>query len=393
MNGTRQALVSRWARRYALVSALFLVGWQVGVVAGIPRRTEVVLALYGFVLHTVFGKAYSLVPTYFDSELAAPRAPAVQFPLTVLGVVGMAVAAHPAGPVGLATPAATLWSLGVCVFLGTLLWTVRGNLTGRETATGAHNAHRRPVDRLANAFVPVALGYLLLGTYSTLALHTGLPALVTGPAQVTHLLAAGTAGVLVFALGFRLLPRFLTAQPPRALVAVVLSTGAVGPALLATGLYTSWQGVAAVVESVAVVGFAVGVWLLFARAKRRRVGSYGVVAGALAGVVGVAIGLSFVLWSTDPALVRTHLRVNLLGFLGLTILGIAYQFYPPAAGRWPGSTDRTALASLGCIVAGLALQLFGPVGGLPVLQPLGTGVALAGGLLYGYLLGAVFAGR
>lgn len=71
------AIVSRWARQYVLTSALFLVGWQAGTVAGIQRPTEVFLAVFGFVLHMVFGKAYSLVPTYFNRDLAVPHAPAV----------------------------------------------------------------------------------------------------------------------------------------------------------------------------------------------------------------------------------------------------------------------------------------------------------------------------
>jgi hypothetical protein len=88
--------ISRRARRFLLASACFLVAWQAGALAGISYRTAVVLGLLGFVLHAVFGKAYSLVPAYFDRELAIERAPTVQFPLTVVGTLCLALgAAHP----------------------------------------------------------------------------------------------------------------------------------------------------------------------------------------------------------------------------------------------------------------------------------------------------------
>lgn len=389
------AIVSRWARRYVLTSVLFLVCWQVGVVAGIQRPTEVVLAVFGFVLHMVFGKAYSLVPTYFNRDLAFPRAPAVQFPLVVGGTVGLVGASLRWGLPWLGTVGAVLWSLGVCVFLGALLWTIRGNLTGRETATGEANADRRPVDRLANGFVPVAFLYLLVGTYETLAVHTGLPLLLDGyPPRVTHLLAAGTAGLLIFSLGFRLLPRFMVATPPRSLVALVLCAGALGPSVLALGLGTTpWLQLGALVEALAITGFAVGVGILFVRSERRRVGFYGVLAGAASGIVAVAIGLSFAFGRISPALVQAHLRLNLLGFLGLTIVGIAYQFYPPAVGTLPGSSDRTALTSVVGVAAGVLLQGVGLIGPFPLVATLGELVALTGVLLYAYLLVGVFTER
>jgi hypothetical protein len=389
------ATVSRWARRYVLASAAFLLLWQVGVVAGVPRRTEVTLALFGFVLHMIFGKAYSLVPSYFDRELAFPRAPAVGFPLAVAGTAGLAAASLGGGPAWLAPLGATLWGLGVAVFVGTLAWTVRDNLTGGATGTGEANADRRPTDRLANAFVPVAGLYLVAGTYGTLALHTGLPLLIDGYApRLTHLLAAGTAALLIFALGFRLLPRFLVASVPRPLVAVVLVAGAVAPWLLAVRLGIGvWFRVGALLEALAVIGFAAGCWLLFARSDRRRVGFYGVLAGTASGVVGVALGLAFAFGHGSADLVVAHRRLNLLGFVGFTIVGLAYQFYPPAVGALPGSSDRTALISIATLVLGLLGQVVGLAAARPLVTTVGAVVALAGALLYAYLLGSVFRAR
>lgn len=389
------ATVSRWARRYVLVSALFLLTWQTGIVVGVPRRTEVFLGLFGFVLHMAFGKAYSLVPSYFERTLAFPRAPVVQFPLVVLGTGCLVGASSQVGPSWLGTVGASLWSLGVGVFLGTLLWTVRTNLTGRETATGEVNAERRPVDRVANGVVPVALLYLAVGTYETLAVYTGLPPLLDGYfPRVTHLIAAGTAGLLIFALGFRLLPRFLVAHPPRRLVVLVLATGAVGPSLLAVYLWQGlWFQLGALLETVAVVGFALGYALLFVRSDRRRVGFYGVFAGVLCGVVAVALGVGFAFGHSSAASVLAHLRLNLLGFLGLSIVGIAYQFYPPAIGTLPGASDRTALVSIAGLAGGLLVQVVGLVGQVPLATTLGQLATLSGAMLYLFLLAAVFHAR
>lgn len=387
--------ISRWARRYALVSAAALCLWQVGVLVGVPRRTEVTLAVYGFLFPMVFGKAYSLVPTYFDRTLAVPRAPVVGFPFVVAGAGGLAAATLRETPPWVGVVGALAWTVAVGVFLGTLGWTVRHNLSGGDTATGAHNAARRPVDRVANAFVPVAFSYLLVGTYATLASHTGLPPLLDGyPPRTTHLLAAGAVALLVFALGFRLLPRFFSAPLPRPLAAATLLPGAVGPALLATRLSGGpWFRVGALLEAGAVCGFALAVALLFRRSARRRVGLATVLVAAGFGVLGVAFGLWFALRSISAALVSAHLRVNLLGFLGLTVVGLAYQFYPPAVGDLPGASDRTARVSVLALAGGLLAQVGGVTLSLSSLATLGQALTLGGALCYAYLLGAAFLTR
>jgi hypothetical protein len=391
------AIVSRWARRYVLASAAFLLVWQAGLLAGVlPRRGEVLLALYGFVLHVVFGKAYSLVPSYFDRDLAFPRAIALQFPASVGGTVLLAADALGGFPDWTGAAGAMLWNLGVAVFLGTLAWTIRTNPTGRETATSDAKAERQPLDRFSNAFVPVVLGYLALGSYETLALETALPSSPLGgsPFAVSHLLAAGTATLLVFAIGFRLLPRFLVASPPRGLAAVVLPAGAVAPALLA-GHFASgrWFQLGAVLEAVAIVGFATGYATLFARSDRRRVGFYGPLLGAASGVLGVGLGLSFAFGAIDPSLVTAHLRLNLLGFLGLTIVGVAFQFYPPAIGQLPGAKDSTALAAIGVLAGGLFVQAVALVVGVAVLTAAGRFLTLIAATTYVYLLVATFSAR
>lgn len=388
--------ISRWARRYVIVSALFFVLWQVGAVSGISRHSEVVLGVFGFVLHMIFGKAYSLIPSYFARELSFSRAPAVQFPLTVGGTCGLAVASLQTDPVWIGTLGAIVWALGISVFLGTLLWTVRDNLLGRVTGTGETNLDRQPVDRIANGFVPIALLYLAVGSYETVAVYTGLPTLLNGYfPRISHLLAAGTAALLVFALGFRLLPRFLVASPPTWLVKIVLPTGAFGPVILATTLGSGGLGfiLGAIIEAVAVTGFALAYAVQFVRSERRRVGFYAVLAGAGSGVLAVALGLSFAFGHLSPSLALAHVRLNVLGFLGFTIVGVAYQFYPPTIGTLRGASNRTALLSIGCLAGGLLVQTIGLAGQLWSATLFGELLTLIGAVIYTYQIVAVFHAR
>ena len=214
------------------------------------------------------------------------------------------------------------------------------------------------------------------------------------PPRTTHLLGTGTAALLVFGLGVRLLPRFLVADPPKALVWVVLPAGAVGPVLLAATLPAGpWFHLAAVVETVAVVGYAAIVGTLFVRSDNRRTALYGVLLGAVGGVTAVALGAWFAFVGLDGALLPAHRRLTLLGFLGLTVVGVSLQFYPPNVGRWPGCDDRTALASMGLLAVGVAVQAAGLGLDVPAAETSGVVLALAGGLGYAYLLAGAFATR
>ncbi|MFW5903740.1 MAG: hypothetical protein ACOCS7_03280, partial [Halolamina sp.] len=292
---------SRWARRFVLAGVGFLLAWQVLVVAGAGRRTTVALGVLGFVLHTAFGKAYSLVPTYFDRDLATTRFVPAHFACSVVGTTLLAID-RVAGVELADTVGSALWCVGVALFLGTILWSVRDNPTGRETGTGTANADRRDVDRVANAFVPVALAYLAIGSYALFAVETPLPTVFDGYGpRSSHLLAAGAAGLLLFAVGFRLLPRFLVASPPRSLLWTVLPAGAIGPGLIAATLPAGpWFRVGAVVQALAVGGFALAVSLMVRESSRDRVGLYGVLAGAWAGVAGVVIGGWFAAGTVVP---------------------------------------------------------------------------------------------
>lgn len=383
--------VSRWERGFVVASTICLIVWQLAVLVGVPRRSSVTLGLFGFVFHMVFGKAYSLIPSYFDRELAVSQAPALHLPLAVVGTAMLAVA-----PLTdrLASVGAVLWTTGIGIFLGTIGWTIRDNLTGRETGTGDHNADRRSVDRLANAVVPIALAYLAAGTYGLLATHLSLPTGFDGSVpQLSHLLTAGTAGLLIFGVGFRLLPRFLGTAPPEWLVGLVLSTGVLGPGLIAAGLSSGrLLLVGALFETVALTGFAAGFGWLFYRSERRRIGFYGVLGGSLAGLGLVGLGGWFALapGNRSTLLVTAHYRLAILGFLGLTIVGVAFQFYPPGIARFPAAGDRFAAGVLVALAGGLAIEVSGYLIDTENLMIVGQTLGVAGAIGYAYLLLGLF---
>lgn len=357
------ATISRWARWFLIFSAVFLVAAIVATLLGASRRVEVILGLQGFVLTTVFGKAYSLIPSYFDRTLEWPRVLPIHLLLAVAGVICLTIAATNVGPSWLDATGALLWCLGVAVFLVTIFATVRDNLTGSETATGGTETDRQDIDRFANAFIPIALVYLLAGSYELFASRTALPTLLDGTyPRIAHLFAAGFALLLMFAVGYRLLPRFLSVPTPGRLAVLVLPLGAVGPALVAWGLPAGpvmHAGAGAL--TIAVAGFATSYVLLVYWTEKSRVGFYGPLAGVGLGLVGVALGSWFAFSGLSGELTRAHLRVNIFGLLGITIVGVVYQFYPPAVSRWPGAGDKTALVTIGLLTIGIGLSALGAV--------------------------------
>ncbi|WP_336136690.1 hypothetical protein [Natronomonas amylolytica] len=387
------ATVSRGARFFVVTSLAWLVCWQAAVVLGGGRRVAVLLGLYGFVLHMVFGKAYALVPSYFDRPLAFPKAPLVHLPLAAGGTAAMAL--DTAGFVDLWAVGAAAWALGCGVFVGTLLWSVRDNPLGSETGTADSKAQYRGTDRLANGFVPVVFAYLLTGAALPVAALLGVPTpLPTAGPPVTHLLAVGTAALLVFALGFRLLPRFLTVPPRTRLAAVVLPAGAIGPLLLATdfgGGTTFLLG--GTLQSVALLGFAVAYADVFYRSDRRRLGLNTFLLAVAFGVGVATLGLTMAITGIDPAIADAHARLALLGFLGLAIVGVSYQFYPPAVAGVSGLDDRTATAAVGALAVGVLLEAGGLLGGSDILVTLGRWLALVGAVLHALVVVAVLRSR
>lgn len=391
---TAAARISRWARRFVLAGAVWLAIWQIAVLAGVSHRSSVMLGLLGFVFQTVFGKAYSLVPSYFDRSLATTRLMPVHLLFANIGPALLVAGIETATP-RLQIAGAASWLLAVVLFVGTIGATIRDNPFGSETGTGDASEHRGPLDRTANRFLPVVLGYLLLGSYGLLAAETVLPTVFDGyPPRSSHLLGAGGGVLLVFTIGFRLLPRFFVATVERELALIVLTTGALGPAIIAASLPAGGLFIiGAVLQATAVIGYAVAVGLLFARSDRRRVGLYGVLAGVGAGVLAVAIGLLFAFDGVSAARISAHARLNLLGLLGLTIVGVTYQFYPPGVSSVPLVDDRTAFLALGLLGGGVLVEASAILAGLTPLITLGRALAAGGAVVHLLVVSSVIAER
>ena len=391
---TTAARTSRWARRFVLAGAGWLAIWNGAVLAGVAHRTAVTVGLLGFVFGTVFGKGYSLVPSYFERSLATTRLLPAHFLLANLGPALLAVGIETATPT-LRVAGAAAWLVAVALFVGTIGATIRDNPFGSETGTGDASGHRKSLDRTANRFLPVVLGYVLVGSYGLLALETGLPELFDGyPPRTTHLLAAGGGLLLIFAVGFRLLPRFFVTSVERPLALVVLTPGAVGPTVTAFSLPAGGLFVlGAVLQATAVFGYAVAIGLLFARSDRRRVGLYGVVAGAGAGVLAVIIGLLFAFDGVTAARVAAHARLTLFGLLGLTIVGVSYQFYPPGVSSVPLVDGHTAYLALGLLGGGILVEVAGTLDGHPVVTTVGQTAVAGGSVVHVLVVAAVVAKR
>ncbi|MFC6720843.1 hypothetical protein [Halobacteriaceae bacterium SHR40] len=382
---------SQWARRFVFVGACWLVVWQAVVLVGVSQRTWILPALLGFVFHTVFGKAYSLVPTYFDRELSTTKLVPVHFVSAVGGTGFLTVGVHRSNDL-LSTTGGLLWIGAVLVFAVTIGWSIRDNLTGSETGTSESKAQLASIDRFANPFMLIAFCYLLVGSSELLAVNSAVPPLFDGyPPRATHLLAAGAGGLIVFSVGFRLVPRFFSAPPPEPLAWLVLPAGAVAPTVLAASLPSGQFFVlGAILQASAVVGFGLAVVILFYRSDRRPVGFYGVVGGGFCGILAASFGILFAVDGVTPARIASHARLNLLGLLGLTIVGISYQFYPPAVGSFPLAGDRTATAAMGLLLAGLLVDVGGQLTASTIPSTAGQLTALLGAAVHLWLVSGLF---
>jgi len=83
----------------------------------------------------------------------------VQLPFIVMGTACLALDPLLARRfrVDLGVLGGVLWTVGVAVFVGSIVLTIAEPLRRGTTGTGDHNADRRPLDRFTNRFVPIVL--------------------------------------------------------------------------------------------------------------------------------------------------------------------------------------------------------------------------------------------
>jgi hypothetical protein len=380
--------VSRWTRYFAVASAVSMVFLQVALLLEAPRRAVTIIGLFGAVLPMVFGMAYLLLPSYVGRTLSWRRLAGVHFAAAYVGAGILATDALVGLSSTVVVVGAGVWSLGVAVFVGTLARTVVPAVVADPHVVLRSEGRPQRSSRLATLAIPVALGYLVVGTVALLSTFTDLPDLVgaTAPA-VVHYYGAGFVALLIFALGLRLLTGFFHVAPPRVLAWPVLLAGSVAPALLAATVWGGpWFRIGAGLEVVAVLGYLAIVGVVAVRTDRRRVGLYGVVLGGIGGAVAVGAAALFAVDVGYPVLVAVHVPLVLDGFLLTTIVGYAYLFFPVTNGQFRGANERTALATMLALASGVGIGAFGTGFAAPEVRTSGFVLTLFGTLGYAYLL-------
>jgi hypothetical protein len=378
----------RWTRRFAIASALSMVALQFAFLVDAPLRTVALVGLFGAVLPMVFGMAYLLFPSYLGETLASQRLPALHFGLTY-AAVGVLVGRELLGLGDAALALGTiLWSLSIVLFVGTLLHTVLPVFAADPGLLLPTGTRSRRSTRLSGVVLPVAVGYLLVGTGVLLSMAPGFPfpTGLTFPV-VVHFYATGFVALLIFALGVRLLIGYFHVDLPRPLSWLVLGAGATAPGILAANFRRPpWFFVGAGLETVAVAGYAALVAVVVSRTERRRVGLYGIGLGALGVVLGVGIAVGIVSGVGSALDIGIHVALVLNGFLLPTIIGYADQFFAVTSGQFRGATEQSLLAVFWLLGVGTGLHVVGLAAGTGWLRILGACLAVVGTSGYAYLL-------
>jgi len=161
----------------------------------------------------------------------------------------------------------------------------------------------------------------------------------TGPGfgwwvAAVHLFVLGHATLLILAVTVRLVPRSVDANPPRAVTTALAVLGISGATLVPAGMLlvpassVRFLAVLGLPEAAfAVLFFAVLLYLgARARTPRRQMGLHLVSVTAL--LVGGGLGLGMVLREAYDPLIA-HALVNVLGFVGITILILWFSMVAP----------------------------------------------------------------
>lgn len=383
--------LQRWTRRFTVASAGALVLSLLTAPVLADRSVGVLVCVFGFVCPMIFGMAYLLLPPYAGRTLVDYRIPGVHFVLAYLGAA-LIVAGWTTGGTELVYTAGTvLWAGGVAVFVGSLVATVGPVVLDRPAVMLQGGDRPQRSSRLATAAIPVAVGYLVVGTGTLLATGFLFESNLATVPRVVHYYLAGFGTLLVFALGARLLTGFFHVTPPRPLVWTVLVTGALAPAALGAGLWVQpWFQVGGLLMGVAMAGYLLAVALVTVRTDRPRPGLYGIAVGAVAGALAVAAAMPLALGAGWATLLALHRVFVLAGFFPLTIVGYAYQFFPPTDSRRVVTRIDETTLTLALLGVGVFLRGLGVVAGAPDVRYLGVGSAVLGAAGYAFLMARRF---
>ena len=407
--------------RLAIMASLtFLILWigsaLVGAVAALAGAVDVadvldsdawtiLLPALGFIGLMIFGMAQQFVPLYSGRNLWSPRTALVQVAWGISGVV-LVLLGPSFEPYGLA-----LWLASVVLFFAILIMTLR------TEPMPTRPQGRRPefaiMDRYGIPMTSAAILYLAAASVGLLLASPTDGPLVPWASlhwfSFLHLYTLGFIALMVFGVGFHLLPRFLDVAPRLGVARAIVVLALPGPLLVALtmpflGTSDLWFLFAffAILEAAAAVLFAALVLDVWRRSEHRRPASTFNAAAGLWLILGVALAALFGLDAQDTlAWVPVHGWVNLLGFAGFEIFGVTHEVLPPFTSKGLAVSRRVTRVDFVLAVLGLALVVASyaaSLGGFPfdggVLAVLGFAVLLAMALLYAYgtvwsLLGVV----
>lgn len=381
--------VGRWTQYFAAASAVAMVALQTTQIVGAAGRTVVVISLFGAVLPMVFGMAYLLLPAYVGRTLATPWLPGIHLMLAYVGAGLLAADAVIGGHPTAFLLGSLAWTLGVCVFVVALGRTVVPAVLEDPTVVVRSADRPQRSTRLATVMLPVAIGYLLIGTVSLLSTAGFLTDVVGATFQRTvHYYGTGVVTLLILALGARLLIGFFHVRPPKYPTWVMLTAGAIAPAVLAGSFWQPpWFYVGAGLELVALASYTAVVGTVATNTDRRRIGLYGIVAGSIAGLSGGILATLTVTGGGSLTSLAAHRTAMIDGFVLLTIIGYASQFFPVTNQQFRGASRQTALASIGLLIVGVTLSVVGMLSSMAWMQLSGAALELLGTITYAYLLG------
>jgi hypothetical protein len=336
----------------------------------------------------IFGMAYLLLPSYVGRTLATPSVPGFHFVFAYTGAIVIVIDSAFGVPHSLFAVGNGLWCLGVGLFVGSLAYTVLPVITTNPTVVTRTDGRPQRSTRLSTALIPLAIGYLVVGTFSLVATTVSPLAAFGGTVPTTvHYYGTGVATLLIFTLGVRLLTGFFHVTPPRYVSWPVLVGGGLGPAFLAPNLWVSpWFEIGASLLLVAMIGYGVLVGIVVVHTTRYRIGLVGIGLGAICGVGGILTATFFLIGGLDASIIPFHVTLVLDGFLLLTIIGYAYQFFPVTTGRFRGASRRTALATMLVLATGVGIDAVGTFLSIDLIRNAGIVLSLAGVGGYAYLL-------
>lgn len=375
-------------RRFLAASPLHLVAWGtaaalssiLGTSQTLVSNAELWLFLTGFVGFTIIGFAWHLFPTITRRRIAhLPDGRilwAAAESAVVAGFLGLALPLPSETAAGLALGGTLAWLAVVSVFTGAILISGR---TGKPPA--GPPASSRPADPAAAllfvASWPFGVAAAALWSAGAVAEGPGFGYWIAG----VHAFLLGQVGLLIFSVSLRLLPRFTGADGPASLSRALAAAGLAGAFGMPVGFLlvpagqVPWLAAPGALEGLAAALFLLQLVLLATRATTPRRTFAVFLASALGLIIGGGLGIGMVA-ASDLSVVPAHVATNLLGFVGLMVLGMWTSMIAPfqfLSHRW---SNRVLGLASGLLVLAIALADAGVV-----WPELGAGTSIGFGLL------------